>query len=108
MPLGLPDAHTSCYAAHAPNSPASPPSSRSYTFAFKGPAVSVDTACSSSLVAAHLAAGTVFSSTTGGGLAAGAGLLLSPDTTGALVPWQPPAARRGKSRQKQPQHVCPT
>lgn len=54
----------------------------SYTFGFKGPAVSVDTACSSSLVASHIAAGSLFSGVATGGLAAGAGLLLSPDTTG--------------------------
>jgi acyl transferase domain-containing protein len=53
----------------------------SYTFGFRGPAVSVDTACSSSLVAAHLAAGNVFAGVCSGGLTAGAGLLLSPDTT---------------------------
>jgi acyl transferase domain-containing protein len=53
----------------------------SYTFGFKGAALSVDTACSSSLVASHLAAGNVFSGVSSGGLTAGAGLLLSPDTT---------------------------
>jgi acyl transferase domain-containing protein len=57
----------------------------SYTFAFKGPAVSVDTACSSSLVASHIAAGNIFSGVTVAGLTAGAGLLLSPDTTGGCV-----------------------
>ena len=56
----------------------------SYTFAFKGPAISVDTACSSSLVAAHTAAGNIFNGVTTSGLSAGAGLLLSPDTTGEL------------------------
>lgn len=54
----------------------------SYTFAFKGPAVSVDTACSSSLVATHITAGSLFSGVTSSGLTAGAGLLLSSDTTG--------------------------
>ena len=62
----------------------------SYTFAFKGPAVSVDTACSSSLVAAHIAAGNLFSGVSSSGLTAGAGLLLSSDTTGeahcSLIP----------------------
>ena len=53
----------------------------SYAFGFKGAAVSVDTACSSSLVASHIAVGAVFSGTSSGGLAAGVGLLLSPDTT---------------------------
>jgi acyl transferase domain-containing protein len=55
----------------------------SYTFAFKGPAVSVDTACSSSLVATHVAASNLWGAGTGctGALAAGVGLLLSPDTT---------------------------
>ena len=53
----------------------------SYTFAFKGPAVSVDTACSSSLVATHVAVSNIWSNAANGGLAAGVGLLLSPDTT---------------------------
>jgi acyl transferase domain-containing protein len=53
----------------------------SYTFGFKGSAISVDTACSSSLVASHLAAGAIFGGAASAGLAAGAGLLLSPDTT---------------------------
>ena len=66
------------------------PSAFSYTFGFKGPAVSVDTACSSSLVASHLAAGNLFSGVTTGGLAAGAGLLLSPDTTGGCRDAQQP------------------
>ena len=64
-----------------PSGSLSPTPIRSYTFAFKGPALSVDTACSSSLVAAHVAAGNVFGGVTASGLAAGAGLLLSPDTT---------------------------
>lgn len=58
----------------------------SYAFGFKGPAISVDTACSSSLVASHIAAGNVLSGVSSGGLAAGAGLLLSPDTTCAFQP----------------------
>lgn len=53
----------------------------SYTFAFKGPALSVDTACSSSLVATHVAVSNIWSHAAHGGLAAGVGLLLSPDTT---------------------------
>lgn len=53
----------------------------SYMFAFKGPAVSVDTACSSSLVASHIAVTNIWSQATDGALAAGVGLLLSPDTT---------------------------
>ena len=65
-----------------PNLARAPAGRLSYTFAFKGPAVSVDTACSSSLVASHIAASNVWG---GAGctaaLAAGVGLLLSPDTT---------------------------
>ena len=71
--------------ASLPTQPNPPNRLCSYTFAFKGPAVSVDTACSSSLVAAHLAAGNLFGGVTVSGLVAGAGLLLSPDTTGTVV-----------------------
>lgn len=53
----------------------------SYTFAFKGSAISVDTACSSSLVATHLAANTMWTGTALSAVAAGVGLLLNPDTT---------------------------
>jgi len=74
---------SSAFGLIIPISPPPPPLlSCSYTFAFKGPAVSVDTACSSSLVAAHIAAGNLFSGVSTSGLTAGAGLLLSSDTTG--------------------------
>ena len=53
----------------------------SYTYAFKGPALSVDTACSSSLVATHVAATAVWSGTSNAALTAGIGLLLNPDPT---------------------------
>jgi NADPH:quinone reductase-like Zn-dependent oxidoreductase/3-oxoacyl-(acyl-carrier-protein) synthase/acyl carrier protein len=53
----------------------------SYTYAFKGPALSVDTACSSSLVATHVAATAVWSGTSTAALIAGIGLLLNPDPT---------------------------
>jgi 3-oxoacyl-(acyl-carrier-protein) synthase/acyl carrier protein/D-arabinose 1-dehydrogenase-like Zn-dependent alcohol dehydrogenase len=53
----------------------------SYTYAFKGPALSVDTACSSSLVATHVAATAVWSGTSTAALTAGIGLLLNPDPT---------------------------
>jgi len=53
----------------------------SYTYAFKGPALSVDTACSSSLVATHVAATAVWSGTSTAALTAGIGLLLNSDPT---------------------------
>lgn len=53
----------------------------SYTFAFKGPAISVDTACSSSLVATHVAATAVWGGSSSAALTAGIGLLLNPDPT---------------------------
>ena len=53
----------------------------SYTFAFKGPALSIDTACSSSLVATHVAATAVKGGTSTAALSAGIGLLLNPDPT---------------------------
>jgi acyl carrier protein len=52
-----------------------------FTYALRGAAVSVDTACSSSLVAAHFAVGQITGGASAGGLAAGAGLLLSPEPT---------------------------
>jgi NADPH:quinone reductase-like Zn-dependent oxidoreductase/3-oxoacyl-(acyl-carrier-protein) synthase/acyl carrier protein len=53
----------------------------SYTYAFRGPALSVDTACSSSLVATHVVATAVWSGTSTAALTAGIGLLLNPDPT---------------------------
>lgn len=53
----------------------------SYTFGFKGPALSIDTACSSSLVATHVAVGAIWSCVSTAALAAGVGLLLNPEPT---------------------------
>jgi acyl transferase domain-containing protein len=50
-------------------------------FGLRGAAVSIDTACSSSLVATHFAAGQIASGACSGGIAAGAGLILSPEAT---------------------------
>ncbi|KAI8473968.1 MAG: beta-ketoacyl synthase, partial [Monoraphidium minutum] len=52
-----------------------------FIYGLRGAAVSVDTACSSSLVAAHFAAGQIAGHASAGGVAAGAGLLLSPEPT---------------------------
>ena len=52
-----------------------------FVFGLRGAALSVDTACSSSLVAAHFAAGQIARGAARGGLAAGAGLILSPEPT---------------------------
>lgn len=53
----------------------------SYTFGFKGPAMSIDTACSSSLVAAHVSVGAIWSNISVAAVAAGVGLLLNPEPT---------------------------
>jgi 3-oxoacyl-(acyl-carrier-protein) synthase len=52
-----------------------------FTFGLRGAAVAIDTACSSSLVAAHFAVGQISSGGVTGGLAAGVGLILSPEPT---------------------------
>jgi hypothetical protein len=52
-----------------------------FVFGLRGAAVSIDTACSSSLVAAHFAAGQIGGGTSSGGVAAGVGLILSPEST---------------------------
>lgn len=54
----------------------------SFTFGMKGAALSVDTACSSSLVATHFAAGQLTTGVSSAALAAGVGILLSPDPSG--------------------------
>jgi acyl transferase domain-containing protein len=52
----------------------------SYTFGLRGPAVTVDTACSSSLVAVHAALAAMAMGGCGAALAAGANIMLIPDT----------------------------
>jgi acyl transferase domain-containing protein len=52
-----------------------------FVFGLRGAAVSIDTACSSSLVAAHFAAGQIGGGASSGGVAAGVGLILSPEST---------------------------
>jgi acyl transferase domain-containing protein len=53
-----------------------------YTYGMRGAALSVDTACSSSLVAAHFVGGQMKGGVSAAGMAAGVGLLLSPNPTG--------------------------
>lgn len=53
----------------------------SYTFGFKGQAMSIDTACSSSLVGSHVAATSVWDGASVAAITAGIGLLLNPDPT---------------------------
>jgi acyl transferase domain-containing protein len=52
-----------------------------FTYGMRGAALSVDTACSSSLVATHFVGGQMRSGLSAAGLAAGVGLLLSPNPT---------------------------
>jgi 3-oxoacyl-(acyl-carrier-protein) synthase/acyl carrier protein len=52
-----------------------------FLYGMRGPALSVDTACSSSLVAAHFVYSQIMGGVSRAGLAAGAGLLLSPEPT---------------------------
>lgn len=56
----------------------------SYTFGFKGPAVSVDTACSSALVAAHMGAQQLAVQPQSAALAAAVNFCLS-ETTAAMI-----------------------
>jgi acyl transferase domain-containing protein len=53
-----------------------------FTYGMRGAALSVDTACSSSLVATHFVAGQLKGGLSAAGMAAGVGLLLSPNPTG--------------------------
>jgi acyl transferase domain-containing protein len=53
-----------------------------YTYGMRGAALSVDTACSSSLLAAHFVGSQLKAGLSAAGMAAGVGLLLSPNPTG--------------------------
>jgi acyl transferase domain-containing protein len=53
-----------------------------YTYGMRGAALSIDTACSSSLVAAHFVGSQMQAGLSAAGMAAGVGLLLSPNPTG--------------------------
>eukprot|EP00963_Diacronema_lutheri_P014652 scaffold3494_cov878-Pavlova_lutheri.AAC.1 len=55
----------------------------SYTFGFRGPALSIDTACSASLVAAHLGRESISLGRSSSALVSGVNLMLHPHWTNA-------------------------